>query len=245
MLRFFRQIRHRLLVKNNIGRYLFYAIGEILLVVIGILIALQLDQWNEEAKEREKEAYYLNSIQASISLSQGELKRVIEDADQISSAADTLFLLLSHQRNDILNGVFLDSLLFTASDYSQVSLNDGGIREVLNTGSLNIIRNDTIRLILASWEERLHKIRKYEEESVDTARDYVQYLANFMNASRWALDSASVLIPEKKEILLNDPMLRNYLDRIAAIHNGMHRRYLEEKHLLDSLDYLIDKQLSQ
>ena len=122
---------------------------------------------------------------------------------------------------------------------------DGGIREILNTGSLDIIRNDTIRLILASWEEHLHKIRKYEEESVDTAKDYVQYLANFMNASRWALDSASVLIPEKKGALLNDPMLRNYLDRIAAIHTGMHRRYLEEKHLLDSLHHLIDKQLSQ
>lgn len=245
MLRLFRQIRQQLLARNSISRYLLYAIGEIFLVVIGILIALQLDKWNEEAKEREKETYYLNSIKASIALSQDELQRVIGDAKKISSAADTLFLLLSHERNDVLKGKFLDSLLFTASDYSQISLNDGGIREVLNTGSLDIIRNDTIRLILASWEERLHKIRKFEGESVDTGKDYVQYLSKFINASRWVLDSPSVLIPEKREALLKDPMLRNYLGRIAGIHNGMDQRYMEEKQLLDSLNHLIEKQLSK
>jgi hypothetical protein len=47
MLRFFRQIRQRLLTDNKFSKYLLYAIGEILLVVIGILIALQADFWNE------------------------------------------------------------------------------------------------------------------------------------------------------------------------------------------------------
>ena len=50
MLRLFRQIRQRLLTDNRFGKYLLYAIGEILLVVLGILIALQVDSWNEERK---------------------------------------------------------------------------------------------------------------------------------------------------------------------------------------------------
>ena len=50
MLRFFRQIRQRLLTDNKFSKYLLYAIGEILLVVIGILIALQVDNWNEQRK---------------------------------------------------------------------------------------------------------------------------------------------------------------------------------------------------
>jgi hypothetical protein len=50
MLHFFRQIRQRLLTDNKFSKYLLYAVGEILLVVIGILVALQIDNWNEERK---------------------------------------------------------------------------------------------------------------------------------------------------------------------------------------------------
>lgn len=59
MIRFFRQIRQRLLTQNKLSKYLLYAIGEILLVVIGILIALQVNNWNEERKSivNEREVY--------------------------------------------------------------------------------------------------------------------------------------------------------------------------------------------
>ena len=50
MIKFFRRIRHRLLIENKLGRYLLYATGEIILVVIGILIALQINNWNEAKK---------------------------------------------------------------------------------------------------------------------------------------------------------------------------------------------------
>jgi uncharacterized membrane protein YgaE (UPF0421/DUF939 family) len=53
MLRFFRQLRQRLLTQNRISKYLLYAIGEIVLVVIGILIALQVNNYSETIKERE------------------------------------------------------------------------------------------------------------------------------------------------------------------------------------------------
>jgi len=59
MIKFFRKIRQRLLAENKISKYLLYAIGEIVLVIIGILIALQINNWNEENKERlvEKQRY--------------------------------------------------------------------------------------------------------------------------------------------------------------------------------------------
>ena len=50
MLRFFRRIRQQLLSDNKFSKYLLYAVGEILLVVIGIFIALQIDTWNEDHK---------------------------------------------------------------------------------------------------------------------------------------------------------------------------------------------------
>lgn len=58
MIKFFRRIRQRLLTENKFSKYLFYAVGEIVLVVIGILVALQLNNWNEERAQREIEIYY-------------------------------------------------------------------------------------------------------------------------------------------------------------------------------------------
>src|SRR5210317_1909147 len=67
MIKFFRTIRQNLLNQGKTSKYLKYAIGEIILVVIGILIALNINNWNEEQKERllEKEAF--NSLLISLS----------------------------------------------------------------------------------------------------------------------------------------------------------------------------------
>ena len=62
MLRFFRKIRKRLLTDNKFSKYLLYAVGEILLVVIGILIAIQVDNWNNEKQEHRELQGYLSNI---------------------------------------------------------------------------------------------------------------------------------------------------------------------------------------
>ena len=62
MIKFFRKIRQRLLTENKISKYLVYAIGEIILVVIGILIALQINNWNEQRNENKKIKIAINSI---------------------------------------------------------------------------------------------------------------------------------------------------------------------------------------
>jgi len=54
MIKFFRKIRQNLLTENKFSKYFFYAIGEIVLVVIGILIALSINNWNETQKEKVK-----------------------------------------------------------------------------------------------------------------------------------------------------------------------------------------------
>ena len=62
MLKFFRKIRQNMIKENKVNKYLLYAIGEIALVVIGILIALQINNWNEERKGIIKEYAVLNNL---------------------------------------------------------------------------------------------------------------------------------------------------------------------------------------
>ena len=66
MINFFRKIRHNLLSDNKVIKYLLYAIGEILLVLIGILLALQVNNWNENRKERVIELKTLSEMQAAL-----------------------------------------------------------------------------------------------------------------------------------------------------------------------------------
>ena len=62
MIKFFRKIRQNLLMENKTSKYFKYAIGEIILVVIGILIALQINNWNEQRKENQFEKKILKEI---------------------------------------------------------------------------------------------------------------------------------------------------------------------------------------
>ncbi len=66
MIKFFRKIRQKLLSEGKTGKYFKYAIGEIVLVVIGILIALQINNWNEKNQQREKEKVILKNLKTSL-----------------------------------------------------------------------------------------------------------------------------------------------------------------------------------
>jgi hypothetical protein len=66
MIKFFRKIRYDLMVKNKTGKYLKYAVGEIVLVMIGILLALQVNNWNENLKEIEQEKFILEKLKVDI-----------------------------------------------------------------------------------------------------------------------------------------------------------------------------------
>ena len=76
MLRFFRQIRQRLLTDNKLSKYLLYAVGEILLVVIGILIALQINDWQEEQNNKALRNSYIAGFQRDLAADTLELQNV-------------------------------------------------------------------------------------------------------------------------------------------------------------------------
>ena len=64
MIKFFRNVRQKLLTENKFSKYLLYAIGEIILVVIGILIALQINNWNQNQQNQTKENLILNALKS-------------------------------------------------------------------------------------------------------------------------------------------------------------------------------------
>ena len=77
MIKFFRKIRQRLITENNFRKYLLYAIGEIVLVVIGILIALQINTWNQKRIAKEDERKILANLKSEFQQNRKELSGAI------------------------------------------------------------------------------------------------------------------------------------------------------------------------
>ncbi|MCP4978813.1 MAG: hypothetical protein GY931_21930 [Maribacter sp.] len=78
MFRFFRQLRQHLLTENKFSKYLLYAVGEILLVVIGIFIALQVNSWTEAKKLKATEMETYSSLVTSLRKDSLDLVRIID-----------------------------------------------------------------------------------------------------------------------------------------------------------------------
>jgi len=90
MIKFFRNIRQSLIMENKTSKYFKYAIGEIVLVVIGILIALQINNWNELRKERKLEVVVLNDIKDNIIRNNVLIEEANKTIDEINVSADSL-----------------------------------------------------------------------------------------------------------------------------------------------------------
>ena len=100
MITFFRKVRQRLLIENRFSKYLLYAIGEIILVVIGILIALQINNWNEARKNNMTESDYYCRLLEDFELDRQNIKRLSDESDyKISKSKE---LLLELPKKDIL-----------------------------------------------------------------------------------------------------------------------------------------------
>lgn len=187
MTRFFRKIRQRLLNNSKIARYLFYAIGEIILVVIGILIALYLNNLNANRKDRVLEKSILSALRDEVSQNIATLDVLIQSNLDNKAGAEQFALHTGPQKGS------MDELDF-ARTYSQSFKNesayrpsDGVIKDILNSGKLSLIQNPVLRTTLSSWESRLNRIR-FQENSVERTRQRIYSLLTSYGNFRMLLD---------------------------------------------------------
>ncbi len=176
MIKIFRHIRKDLMVKNKTGKYLKYAIGEIILVVIGILIALQVNNWNIDKTDKKRELKYLTNIVL-------DLKKDIKSLNDLMEFRKNR-LIGDQKIIDHMNGIPVDNLNELAKNIVNSMMernftpNNTTFLELSNSGNLNLISNDSIKFLLLELEE-LYKTNKLsiEHETFDY-REYISKSAN-------------------------------------------------------------------
>lgn len=141
MIKFFRKIRQKLIAEENLKRYLLYAIGEILLVVIGILIALQINNWNENKKERAIERKLLTELNENLKINVIRLKSDIQKELKSIGSINYLVEYLDNRRpyHDSLDAYFASA--FFSPD---IVLSKSGFESIKSKG-FEIVQNDTLK----------------------------------------------------------------------------------------------------
>ena len=131
MLTFFRKIRRSLIESGSARKYILYAIGEVILVVIGILIALQINNWNEERKERKMEKIVLEDIHDNIVRN----NQLILSALQVFQEIDRSTVLVKNALKT--NSPYFDSL----SHHFSYAIRHGGFLLRLNSDGYESLKN--------------------------------------------------------------------------------------------------------
>lgn len=142
MLRVLQKIRQRLIEEGNLKRYLMYALGEIVLVVVGILIALQINNWNEYRKMQQKEIVLLQDLHKDLASNAATLR---EELNKNQKVINNLELLINHFENDL---TFTDSfaiLLPTIQYTYQLVLVTSGFESLKSTG-FDILQSNELKL---------------------------------------------------------------------------------------------------
>ena len=165
MIKFFRHIRKKLLSENKFSKYLLYAIGEIVLVVIGILIALQINNWNENRKQNIREYAVLEELKQGLEANKNILEKRKLRFKQLQYRSKKLITHLEAKRtyHDSLDTYFAAPVNNLSFGISYASF------ENLKSQGLDIISNKDLRLDLVKLYEEDFWILKDQETKMANA----------------------------------------------------------------------------
>lgn len=170
-MKLFRAIREKLINEGNLKRYLFYAVGEILLVMIGISLAFRVDNWNDNRINKASEISYYENIKNEID----DDKRRIQGQMDFNNLLKTQFQYANNiiESNDRSNSDTLGLIVRNLIRYSDFD-KEGNIYETMvNSGEIKLLKNRDIVRGVRTLEEIYNYLNRMETIHYDAMMSYV------------------------------------------------------------------------
>jgi len=227
MLKFFKNIRQELVQTRAVNRYLKYALGEIVLVVIGILIALQIDSWNDDRLDRIQERTYLSSMLTDLREDVREIDAAVDGNVILLSGIDELLTLLGEPRQDqgLQRDLFIHSVVYTYW-YLEAAFSELTMSQLKYSGDLQLIRDHQVVEGMLRYEQGLADCRHQYSEMVNyfhvaeatqkrfldlrLAKRSIEYIEQDPRARILeSLDQFEPLFPAGRYLASDDPQLQN------------------------------------
>ncbi|AVR45387.1 hypothetical protein C7S20_08950 [Christiangramia fulva] len=220
MIKLFRNIRRKLLTEGNSLRYLKYAIGEIILVVIGILIALQINTWNENRTNKIKETAILRDLHQEFQKNKVKLDSTINYHRSILRATKKVMDLIGEPEATVLKHN-PDSLIYLTLDYRDYSPSESVISDLISSGKLNLISSDSLRMLIFEWgsamEEEEEGYATMDEMSQTMTLPYIAKNGSMKNTDHYGIlkeNSLSKFGP-RNHLLFQEVEFENHMDNQA------------------------------
>ena len=257
MIKFFRHIRQQMIKENRVSKYLLYAIGEIVLVVIGILIALQINNWNTQANQRTEEIKYLKKLKVDLQADIVNLTDLIEVRRTKSNCALELLELPPPQT--LIKITSMDSLISKLFGWREYIPHTNTLQELTSSGKFSILQSDSIKTLLINLEEQNrfeatmneHMKREFHYYLYDRAAHLREMLPTVDLRESFKTSDGFRLINDisqeqleiysaQAEAFLNDIVIRNGLKLAASNNNYFIENYRnmikETEHLIEFID---------
>jgi tetratricopeptide (TPR) repeat protein len=241
MIKFFRRIRQQLLTENKFSKYLIYAIGEIFLVVVGILIALQINNWNENNKVLAKEKVILASLLEDFEDNSRNIRFVLNSYTGAVDMLERKLTYVGKNANDFDQDM-KDDLINIG--YAQSGLVSGALNSLLNSDQLALIQNDELKKLLTSYpynmdifNDQLNEILEYIKKTHAPLMDsYISVLERSYEQKAYPELLPNVMQSDYNG-LLNDVRFQNLIFReiklIISFNNS-------NNYFLDRTNYIVD-----
>lgn len=167
----FRTLRDNLRPGQGLNKWLVHGVGEIFMVMVGILLALQVNNWNTDRADRVKERKYLRGFQSDLRIDLENLKAFMEDKEVKASSA--LLLLRKADPMSAPDIQFTDSVMDRLFTWKTFNPSTKTMDELIGSGNLSLIRNDSIKKVMLDVEQRNEHLAVHTEHM---RREYDFYL---------------------------------------------------------------------
>jgi hypothetical protein len=254
MIKFFRKIRYNLMETGKTGKYFKYAIGEIILVVIGILIALSINTWNENNKSEKEANFQLSKLRDNLISDKAQLKAAIFSD---SLYIDNLIFCVKVLSNDIEapKAEFIDRMQYL-STIMNFDPTRGAFDGLISSGKIELISNQNLLETLFSYYNA-NKYSSWDSALKDYSRNViVPYFLGFDHISNITdknegqefiqFDISKFSVPSKTiDDYKNSLFIINGFRKKIQIFEGQRSAYKELLLVIDSLISNIENELKK
>lgn len=217
MIKFFRHIRKRLVSENKLSKYLLYAIGEIVLVVIGILIALSINNWNEGRLALDKERTTLSNLNSEFSENLKDLDSINTILLRTIQANESIFNMI--QVEPIQDSKTIDSLLSLAIVSPSWKPSEFVLNELKNSDGLSKLNNTELKRLLFQWSRFFNELKETMAQVEDTNAQLIFFIKE--NGSLRNLDTQSEIFNYKRS--------RLKMENATLLHNFQFENFIDDK----------------
>lgn len=239
MIKFFRNIRKQLAAQNKTAAYLRYAIGEIILVVIGILIALQINNWNENRLEKRSENKILGNLHSEFAENLKNLENINVQLQETINSMEKIFEVFRMETHPY-TPYQIDSLLSESLNSPTWKPSDFVLNELKNSGGLSKLGNEDLKRLLFEWSRSFAELQEIQTQTENTNIELIHYikqhgsLRNIDHLGKYFSYPRSN-IHQGNQILLKEFQFENYIDDKLYILKQQVEFYKTTKSLISKI----------